>query len=173
MTNPDHHANSNGHGGYERRDVRPKVIWYFLIGLAIALVISYFVVSGVFHFLDKHYEAEQTPISPLVKTAPADTRRLPPQYKTDAESSDYEKYLHSSFPEPQLETNERTELNKARLGEEETLATYDYVDKNTGVIRIPIDRAMDLLVARGLPVRQQGANAAPTAASATGKGTKQ
>jgi hypothetical protein len=168
MTNPTNHVNSNGHGDYERRDVGPALIWYFLIGLAVALVISYFVVSGVFHFLDKHYESQQTPISPLVRNEPTDTRHLPPQYKTDAESTDYEKYLHSRFPEPQLETNERTELNKIRLGEEETLSTYDYVDKSAGTVRMPIDRAMDLLVQRGLPVHQQSGNAA----SAESKGTK-
>lgn len=160
MTNPTHRVNSNGHGDYERRDVGPALIWYFLIGLAVALVVSYFVVSGVFHFLDKHYQAEQTPISPLVKNEPTDTRHLPPQYKTDAESTDYEKYLHNRFPEPQLETNERTELNKVRLGEEDTLATYDYVDKNAGIVRIPIDRAMDLIVQRGLPLHQQSGGAA-------------
>lgn len=172
MTNPTNPVNSTGHGDYERRDVGPAVIWYFLIGLAIALVISYFIVDGVYHALDKHYEAEQVPVSPLVTNTPADTRHLPPQFKTDAESTDYEKYLHKDFPEPQLETNERTELNKIRLGEEETLSTYDYVDKNAGVVRIPIDRAMDLIVQRGLPVQQQGGNTASTAATTPATGIK-
>ena len=36
-----------------------------------------------------------------------------------------------------------------RLREEETLSTYGYIDKNAGTVRIPIDRAMELLVATG------------------------
>jgi len=89
---------------------------------------------------------------------PADTRRLPPEYKSDSEGADYEKYLHKNFPEPQLETNERTELNTIRQHEEDTLSTYGYVDENAGTVRIPIDRAMDLLAQRGLPTRTQPAD---------------
>lgn len=169
MTNSTHPAQTNGHGDYERRDITPKGILYFLIGLAVAIAIVSFVVVGVYRYLDKHFAAEQSPVSPLVTNAPVDTRSLPAEYKTDSESADYEKYLHKNFPEPQLETNERTELNKIRFREEDTLSTYDYVDKSAGVVRIPIDRAMDLLVQRGLPVRQQPGNAAVAEA----KGTKQ
>jgi hypothetical protein len=37
------------------------------------------------------------------------------------------------------------------------------VDKDKGIVKIPIERAMDLLVERGLPVRPQGTDAAQTA----------
>ena len=83
---------------------------------------------------------------------------MPPEYKTDSEGADYEKYLHKNFPEPQLETNERTELNTIRQREEDTLSTYGYVDENAGTVRIPIDRAMELLAQRGLPTRTQPAD---------------
>ena len=43
-----------------------------------------------------------------------------------------------------MEEDERGQLNSIRLKEEQTLSTYDYVDKNAGTVRIPIDRAMDL-----------------------------
>lgn len=169
MTNPTHPVNSTGHGDYEHRDIGSATILYFLLGLAASIVVAYFVVDGVYHYLDRRAASHQAPLSPLVTNAPTDTRHLPPAYKSDSESTNYEKYLRKNFPEPQLETNERTELDKIRLGEEETLSSYDYVDKNAGVIRIPIERAMDLLVQRGLPVRQQSATAAPTES----KGKKQ
>jgi hypothetical protein len=133
-------------------------------------------VDGLYHYLDKRSEAEQAPVNPLVTNAPADTRRLPPEYKTDSESTDYEKYLEKNFPVPQVETDERGQLNGIRLKEEETLSTYDWIDKNTGTVRIPIDRAMDLIAQRGLPVRAQGSAAAAPAADSTQpekkKGTK-
>ncbi|MBZ5684447.1 MAG: hypothetical protein LAP86_05370 [Acidobacteriia bacterium] len=155
MTNDIHPAKTNGHGDYERQDIGVRAVYYFLGGLAVALVLAYFVVNGFYHSLEKRAQADQTPVSPLVANAPVDTRRLPSEYKTDSEGADYEKYLQKNFPEPQLETNERTELNKIRQREEETLSTYDYVDQNAGTIRIPIDRAMDLLAQRGLPTRTQ------------------
>ncbi len=155
--NHDHHP-ANGHGDFERKDIGVRPVVYFLIGLAAALVVTVFVVEGIYGLLTHRFEGQQPTVSPLVANAPADTRKLPPEYKTDSESADYEKYLQKNFPEPQLETNERTELNKIRMQEEEKLATYDYVDKDAGTVRIPIERAMDLLVQRGLPVRQQAAN---------------
>jgi hypothetical protein len=138
------------HGDYERRDIGVGGVLYFLAGLAACGVIIYFIVNGVFSYLNKRYEAEQQPVSPLVTNRIPDARHLPPEYH-----GDYEKYLRQNFPAPQLEINERTELNEIRLREEDTLSTYGWVDQKAGVVRIPIDRAMDLLVQRGLPVRSQ------------------
>lgn len=153
--NHDPHPATHGHGGFERKDISVPAVVYFLIGLAVAIFVAYFLVAGIYSYLTHRFEAQQPTVSPLVANAPVDTRKIPDAYKTDSESADYEKYLQKNFPEPQLETNESTELNKIRLQEEEKLATYDYVDKDAGTVRIPIDRAMDLLVQRGLPVRQQ------------------
>jgi hypothetical protein len=153
--NPEtHHANSNGHGDYERRDVGVAGVLYFLAGLVVAGLVAYFIVSGLYSFLEKRNEAQQTPVSPLLTNAPTDTRRIPPQYK-----GDYEKYLKEGFPSPQLEVNERTELNDERQREEQILSTYDWVDQNAGTVRIPIERAMELVAQRGLPVRAQTAGA--------------
>jgi hypothetical protein len=104
------------------------------------------VVNGIYSFLGKQSEANQTPVSPLVTNAPKDTRKL---------SSDYKDYLKQNFPSPQLEVDERGQLDEVRTDEAETLSTYDWVDQKTGTVRIPIDRAMDLIAQRGLPVRTQ------------------
>ncbi len=163
MSNHPNPANSNGHGDYERQDIGVAGVLYFLAGLAVAGLLVYFIVMGLYAFLEKRNEAEQAPVSPLVTNAEKDTRHLPPDYKTDSTGADYEKYLEKNFPAPQLETNERTELNKIRLREEDILSTYDYTDKNAGTVRIPIDRAMDLIAQRGLPTRVEatGPAAAP------------
>ncbi|MBI2930688.1 MAG: hypothetical protein HYY16_03475 [Planctomycetes bacterium] len=46
------------------------------------------------------------------------------------------------------------DVRRIRQDEERLLSTYDWVDGETGVVRIPIERAMDLLVERGWPLRQ-------------------
>jgi DNA-binding GntR family transcriptional regulator len=72
------------------------------------------------------------------------------------------------FPDPKLEENERGQLYGYRLRQEETLYSYGWVDEKSGTVRIPIERAMDLLVQRGLPVRAQGSGmGASTASPAT------
>jgi hypothetical protein len=59
-------------------------------------------------------------------------------------------------PEPRLQTNPRQDLADLRAKEDETLNSYGWVDRNAGVVRIPIDEAITLTLQRGLPARQQG-----------------
>lgn len=172
MSHEPNHDSIPGHGKYELRDVGTSGILYFFVALILAGVAVYFIVNGVFAYLNKRYEANQQPASPLVTNAPADTRHIPPQYH-----GNYEQYLKDNFPAPQLEINERTELNAERLREEDTLSTYGWVDQQQGIVRIPIDRAIDILAQRGLPVRSQATpgQAATQAASAqpqSKKGTR-
>ena len=168
MSNEIHPANSSSNGGYERRDIGIAPVLYFLLALVVAGGLVHLVVSGLYSYLEKSSNAQQTPVSPLVTNAPADTRHL---------SADYRSYLKQNFPAPQLEIDERNQLDKIRIDEAETLSTYDWVDQKAGTVRIPIDRAMDLLAQRGLPVRTQTANEAPGQSSKPApekkKGTKQ
>ena len=139
-----------GHGDYEHRDIRVAGVLYFLLALLIAGGIVHFIVQGLFGYLNHRYETTQPAVSPLLKNPSSDTRRIPPQY-----NGNYEKFLQDQFPAPQLEINERTELNDIRFREENILSTYGWVDQNAGKVHIPIDRAMDLLAQQGLPVRQE------------------
>ncbi|HTT22390.1 MAG TPA: hypothetical protein VMG82_25910 [Candidatus Sulfotelmatobacter sp.] len=167
MSNDTHSVKTDGHTDFERRDIGIAGVVYFMVGLAVAAILIHFIIAGLYKYLENRSEAQQKAVSPLLTNPVRDTRTLPPQFKTDSEGSDYEKYLQKSFPTPQLEIDERTQLNKVRLYEENTLSTYDYVDKDAGSVRIPIERAMDLLVQRGLPTRAQ-AGESPVA---TAKGT--
>jgi hypothetical protein len=146
MSNDLHPVKPPANGGYERQDIGVSGVLYFLFGLALAGLFVYFVVNGIYSYLEKNSEANQTPVSPLVTNAPADTRKL---------SSDYKDYLKQNFPSPQLEVDERGQLDKIRTDEAETLSTYDWVDQKAGTVRIPIDRAMDLIAQRGLPVQSR------------------
>jgi hypothetical protein len=156
MSNQPNPANPAPNGGYERSDISARGVIYFLVGLAVFGALMYLVAAGAYSYLDKRSAAEQAPVSPLITNAPTDTRRI---------ANDYPQ---SAFPNPRLETDERDQLNDIRLKEEQTLSTYDYLDKNAGTVRIPITRAMDLIVQRGLPTRGQAA-AAPAPAMATSK----
>jgi hypothetical protein len=61
-------------------------------------------------------------------------------------------------PLPRLQVNPAQELRDIRAQEEALLQSYGWVDQSTGTVRIPIDRAMELLVTRGLP----GSSEAPS-----------
>ena len=47
-----------------------------------------------------------------------------------------------------------SDLADLREKEDETLNSYGWVDRNAGVVRIPIDEAIKLTLQRGLPARQ-------------------
>lgn len=47
----------------------------------------------------------------------------------------------------------REALKRLRDREDAALGRYGWVDREAGIVRIPIERAMDLLLERGLPTR--------------------
>jgi hypothetical protein len=55
------------------------------------------------------------------------------------------------FPKPRLQVKGPADLAAFRAAEEADLNSYGWVNRNSGVVRIPIDRAMQLLSDRGLP----------------------
>ncbi|MGC1963234.1 MAG: hypothetical protein WA676_10910 [Candidatus Sulfotelmatobacter sp.] len=154
MTDETKHENATGHGGFERQDLQPSGVLYFLLGLGVAILLCILGIRGLFAVLDHREKAAQPAVNPLVTNVPTDTRHIPRGYP------------QSVFPNPKLEENERGQLNGILLQEENTLYSYGWVDEKAGTVRIPIERAMDLIAQRGLPVRPQGA-ADETAAAGT------
>jgi hypothetical protein len=157
MSDKTKHENATGHGSYERQDLQASGILYFLLGLAVATLLCILGLKGLFAFLEHREKAVQPTVNPLVTNLPADTRHIAPGYPQGV------------FPNPKLEEDERGQLNNIRIKEEKVLYSYGWVDEKAGTVHIPIERAMDLLVQRGLPVRVQGAANAAAAASPTGK----
>lgn len=58
-------------------------------------------------------------------------------------------------PAPPLAVTPRDDLRAFRREEDTALNSYGWVDRGAGIVRIPIDRAMDLVVRRGLPKWQR------------------
>src|ERR1700678_224855 len=144
--------NPYGHGSFEREDLSASGVLYFILGVGALALVAFLLMIGFYNLLDERAGKTQPEVSPLATNVPKDTRNLAEGYKD---------YLKDNFPAPRLEIDERTELNDDRVAEEEKLSSYGYVDDNHVTVRIPIERAMDLIAQRGLPVRSQAA--APSA----------
>jgi hypothetical protein len=132
------------HNDFEREDLSPAGVMYFMAGLAVVVIAIYLIVSGMYNFLDRYERQHQANVTPMM-TPKADTRIITPEDPL-------------SFPQPRLETDERTQLTDYIQKQDQKLLTYDWIDKDSGTVRIPIDRAMDLIAERGLPVRAEGAS---------------
>ncbi len=59
--------------------------------------------------------------------------------------------LRIAPPGPRLETNPESDLGRFRAEEEKRLNTYYWVDKEKGIVHIPIDEAMRKLARTGIP----------------------
>ena len=53
-------------------------------------------------------------------------------------------------PEPRLQVSPHDDLREMRAREDRILGSYGWVDRPAGRVRIPIERAMDLVVHEGL-----------------------
>jgi hypothetical protein len=62
---------------------------------------------------------------------------------------DVDRTLHITPPGPRLETDAEGDLQKFRAGEERRLNAYYWIDKQKGVVHIPIEQAMKKLAATG------------------------
>jgi hypothetical protein len=124
---------------HEESDVNIRAIFGFGIGLLAVAVVIHVAVYVLFVFLtNEQASANRTREYPL---AAGQENRLP--------------------PEPRLQTNPRQDLQDLRAQEDQLLTNYGWVDRNAGVVRIPIDEAMKLTVQRGLPSRPAGVPAQP------------
>jgi hypothetical protein len=148
MNEERQHSQTNPEVEFEHQDWRPRVVYIFLAGLALTGVLVYFVVKGLYEVIDAYQERHQPPPNPLVKSE-ADTRIVRPE-------------TIETFPQPRLEKNERLEINDFRLQEEQTLYSYGWVDRQAGLVRIPIDRAMELIAQRGLPTTPKAGTVPPS-----------
>jgi len=76
-------------------------------------------------------------------------------------------------PAPQLQVTPATDWRNYQKAQLDRINSYGWVDQEAGVVRIPIDRAMDLIIERGLQVRGggEGQTGEPKARSAGPAGT--
>ncbi len=111
-----------------RRDVdnRGVLLFGFWLGLSIAVILV--AVWGFLRVLERGGDRAQKPIEPQVA---ASLRRTP--------------------PDPRLETDPLALRRGLRAREDAQLSTYGWVDRAGGVVHIPIDKAMAMIVQSGVP----------------------
>jgi len=149
MADDIHIDGHNEEAEFEREDLGAKPVILFLVGLTVGCLLVALLLRGMYSYLDARENRHQPALNPLVQQTRSDLRSVTPGDIT-------------KFPEPRLETDEPREIRAFRVQEEQRLHSYGWVDQPAGVVRIPIDRAMDLLAQRGLPTRPQAGTVPPS-----------
>jgi hypothetical protein len=80
--------------------------------------------------------------------------------------------LESLLPaQPRLQSDPAADLEAMRAEEDRLITSYRWLDQKAGIARIPVARAMKLLVERGLPVKSEPVSPAPVDPAGAGAGT--
>jgi hypothetical protein len=136
--------------GYEASDVRVSGILVFLVALTIFAVVTAAMAYGVGKVLDARMAKEDGPPSKWTKTV--DVRQLG-DMPNSPELQNKVATLMQQYPTPRLQTDDGAQdVTDLHAREDLLLNNYSWVDQSQGKVRIPIERAMELIAQRGLPV---------------------
>jgi hypothetical protein len=136
--------------GYEQSDVGVTGIVVFLVSLFIFVGVCGVITVGMGHLINAWMNKQDGPTTKWAKTVQIrDLGNLP-------NSPDMQKKvaeLTQTFPTPRLQTDDGNQ-DVADLHRRENLLldNYSRIDGQPGKVRIPIERAMELIAQRGLPV---------------------
>ena len=134
----------NGHGvgerpehadvSFEKQDVSSSPILKFLVFLGIVVVLSYFMVLGIYKGLTKYWASTYTQMPPSHLGTGA---TVPPEPRLQG--------MPGHLADPQEDWREMLKSDTDANNE------LGWVDEKAGVVRIPVKDAMDLIVEKGLP----------------------
>ncbi len=119
--------------GFETSDVNAKTVTFAGLALSAGLMIAGILFSWGLYTVFKSYTPE--PHAPPRTFVVPDTANLPPV--------------------PRLQADPHVALIPFVRQQDSILASYGWVSKDSGIVRIPIERAMELVVKQGLPVARK------------------
>jgi predicted ATP-grasp superfamily ATP-dependent carboligase len=114
---------------FEKRDINPRSGFWFGFWILAGMVVVAFLVKPLYNLLSKRETAAQAPAAYVLATEPG---ALEPSG-------------------PRLQVKPELDIEAFRAQEDAILESYAWVDKERGVVRIPVAEAMRLVAERGLP----------------------
>jgi hypothetical protein len=126
--------------GHETSDAQAAPIIKFLVFLGLVTIAAAVLMVWFHGYLERREALEKTARYPL---AAGRQRPLPPP--------------------PRLQTYPFDDIKDMRADQRRLLDRYEWVDRRNGIVRIPVERAMDLIAERGLPHRATAPAATPEA----------
>jgi hypothetical protein len=140
--------------GYERTDANITGIVVFLTALGIFAVVtallSYGIGKVINAYLNKDDLQQYGPNSKWTKTV--DIRQLG-NLPSNPEMQNKVAQLMQSFPTPRVQVDDGAQdIADLHAREDLLLNNYTWIDQSKGTVRIPIERAMELVAQHGLPV---------------------
>jgi hypothetical protein len=138
--------------GYEQTDVKVTGIIVFLVSLAILVAVC----GGVTYFMGKLINArmdrQDGPTNKWAKDPDKQIRQLG-NLPSSPELQNKIAQVTQSFPTPRVQTDDgNQDVADLHAREDLLLENYTWVDQSQGKVRIPIERAMQIIAQKGLAV---------------------
>jgi len=161
MLKPENHGagpEKNGHepekvdisAGFEQSDVKIAGILVFITALSIFVVVTAVLCYGIGKVINARMNREDGPNSKWTKTV--DIRQLGNLPNNPAMQNKVAE-LTQQFPTPRVQVDDgNQDVADLHAREDILLDHYSWVDPGHSKVRIPIERAMELIAQRGLPV---------------------
>lgn len=138
--------------GYERSDIRVTGIVVFLTALGIFVAVTGVLCYGIGKVINSAMNKEDGPNSHWVNPKTADIRQLA-GLPNNPDLQNKVAELTQQFPTPRVQTDDgNQDVADLHAREDLLLDHYSRIDGQPDKVRIPIDRAMELVAQRGLPV---------------------
>ena len=164
VPNRDQQALHSVGEGYELTDVSVSGVGVFLGALGIVIVIFFVFAFGMGKVINIVLRRSDGPPSPWQTAGNTASGGLTGKSMQSSPVIE-QKQLHQlvqAFPTPRLQTDDGDQdLTDLHAREDLLLGHYTYLDPAQGKVRIPIDRAMQLIAERGLPVAPAAAGGGP------------
>jgi hypothetical protein len=123
-----------GAQGHEPRDASVPWIFGIVVFLICSVALIEIALGGLLNRF-KHHPAPTDYFQPIRQAVPS---------------------VAGSFP--RLQVAPRLDLAQFRAREDEQLTNYGWIDPASGIVRVPIERAMERVLQKGLPVRTNSDN---------------
>ena len=144
--------------GHEESDINVKAIFGFAVFLFIGGLVSHVGLWIMYGYLDRMAEKRDagvtTPVQIQMEARATEKKSaLSGQVgeKHAETSKEVLQRLQAQFPSPRLQDDDVRDMHMLRANEDRLLNGYSWIDKNSGAVRIPVARAMEVLAERGLP----------------------
>jgi hypothetical protein len=148
--------------GYEVTDVSVQGIMVFLVGLFASVGVFFVLCFGLGKVINYSLAKSDGAPDKWNASSAAGTGKLKHMESNPAAEQQQLEQLTHNFPTPRLEIDDGSQdLADLHAREDLLLGHYSWADDSHSKVRIPIERAMELIAQHGLPVAPQPASSDP------------
>jgi hypothetical protein len=122
---------------FEERDVQTGTIYGYLLALALAVVASALICVYILRFTRNYAASTDTPPPPSRDALGKDYRALPPEPRLQGV--------------PGHQTDPQADLRQKVHDDSEANEKFEWIDRGSGIVQIPVKDAMKMIAEKGLP----------------------